>query len=73
MKKSFFEQYNNNNERETIILGNRSFASAVISFLEQLVHLVLYVLTMGLASVGLTTLANKPLRDLFIEMVKKLF
>ncbi len=75
MKKGFYESYKQEKgqQERPIIVRNASFVSAFVELFGALITAVLYFCTAVLASVGLTTLLNKALRDLFVEMVLQLF
>ncbi|MDR1208769.1 MAG: hypothetical protein LBK41_00395 [Clostridiales bacterium] len=71
-KRGFYEDYQREKrERPTMIRKNTG--TAVISFFAKLFAAILYLTATALSSVGLTTLINKPLRDLFFETATKLF
>ena len=54
-------------------MQNAGFSTTVIEFFKSLITAVLYFAAVVLSSVGLTTLANKPLRDMLIDLVTKTF
>jgi hypothetical protein len=47
--------------------------TAVLAFIRKLFTAVIYLAASALSSVGLTTLINKPLRDMLLELVTKTF
>ena len=51
----------------------KSAGAAVTGFFGKLLTAALYLTATALSSVGLTTLINKPLRDMLFELVRKLF
>jgi hypothetical protein len=55
------------------VLIKRSAGTAVVSFIGKLATAVLYLAAPALSSVGLTTLLNKPLRDMLFELARKTF
>jgi len=73
--RGFFEDYQKNKQSGTqqrpIIRNN--IGTAITGFLGKLMTAVLYLTATALSSVGLTTLINKPLRDMLFELVRKLF
>ena len=75
LKRGFYESYRHDRERQErpIIVRNAGFGTAVIEFFRSLITAVLYLAAVVLSSVGLTTLANKPLRDMLIDLVIKTF
>ena len=46
---------------------------AVIEFIMKLFTAVLYLCVIALSSVGLTTLLNRPLRDMMFEIIQNIF
>ena len=75
MKRGFYESYKQDKEQHErqIIMQNTGFGTAVIEFFKSLITAVLYLAAVALSSIGLTTLANKPLRDMLFDLVIKTF
>ena len=78
MQRGFYEDYqrekeNENHQRDRPAVIRRSAGTAVLSFFHKLFIAVLYLNATVLSSVGVTTLINKPLRDMLVELVKKTF
>ena len=78
--RGFYEDYQrekndrhggNIRDRPTII--KRGMGTSILWFLAKLLSTIIYTAVTALSSVGLTTLINKPLRDMLIEIVKKTF
>ena len=55
------------------VTTRRNAGTAVAGFFTKLFTAVLYLAATALSSVGLTTLINKPLRDMLFELVRKTF
>jgi len=75
LKRGFYESYKQDKEQHErqIIMQNTGFGTAVIEFFKSLITAVLYLAAVALSSIGLTTLANKPLRDMLFDLVIKTF
>jgi len=75
LRRGFYEGYRQDKEKQErqIIVQNAGFGTAAIEFFKSLITAVLYFAAVVLSSVGLTTLANKPLRDMLIDLVTKTF
>ena len=76
-RRGFYEEYqrekNNENQRDRPAIIRRNAGTAIMSFFHKFFTAVLYFTASVLSSVGLTTLINKPLRDMLAELVKKTF
>lgn len=76
-RRGFYEDYQKNKEQKVgsdrPVLIRNSAASAIASFISRLITTVMYLAAICLSSVGLTTLINKPLRDMLFELISKLF
>jgi hypothetical protein len=60
-------------QRERPAMIRKNMGTAVIGLFAKLFTAILYLAATALSSVGLTTLINKPLRDLLFETVANLF
>ena len=71
MKKGFFESYSAETaQKERQIIVQKKGALAVIGdFFTSLVTAIMYICMVILSSIGLTTLLNRPLRDMLFEIV----
>ena len=73
--RGFYEDYQREKQTGTqqrSIIKN-SAGTAVMGFFGKLLTAFLYLAATALSSVGLTTLINKPLRDMLFELVGNLF
>jgi len=73
----FYEDYRrkkqkSQNNNKTVVI-KRSFGMAVFEFMAKLFTAVLYLCVIFLSSVGLTTLINRPLRDMLFEIIQNMF
>ena len=71
--RGFYEDYQREKQTGTHPIIRNSAGTAAMGFLVKLMTAVLYLAATALSSVGLTTLINKPLRDMLFELVGKLF
>ena len=76
--RGFYEDYQKekqgeNQQRDRPAMIRRSAGAAVTGFFGRLFTAVLYLAATALSSVGLTTLINKPLRDMLFELVRRTF
>jgi hypothetical protein len=80
--RGFYEDYkrekqNGGRQRDTPANGHamirRNGLTAVSGFFRKLFTAVLYIAATALSSVGLTTLINKPLRDMLFGLARKTF
>lgn len=76
--RGFYEDYQKEKQgdfrqrdRPAMIRGGAG--TAVLGFFHKLFTAVLYIAATALSSVGLTTLLNKPLRDMLFELARKVF
>ena len=78
-RRGFYEDYikaktqNQTEHTERPAMIRRSFGTAVFEFLAKLFTAVLYLCVIFLSSVGLTTLINRPLRDMLFEIIQNMF
>ena len=77
-RRGFYEDYqrekqSEGHQRDRPAMIRRGAGTAVLSFFQKLFTAVLYLTATVLSSVGLTTLINKPLRDMLFELAKKVF
>jgi len=77
-RHGFYEDYQKEKQvtgrqRDGPVMIQKSAGTAVLSFFHKLFTAVLYLAATALSSVGLTTLINKPLRDMLFELVQKVF
>ena len=75
--RGFYEDYqrekHSGDPRDRPAIVTRGAGAAVWWFLTKLFTAVLYIAATALSSVGLTTLINKPLRDMLFELVRRTF
>jgi hypothetical protein len=76
--RGFFEDYqkekqNEGQRRDRPAMIRGSAGTAVMGFFGKLFTAVLYIAATALSSVGLTTLLNKPLRDMLFALARKVF
>jgi hypothetical protein len=77
-RRSFFEHYqkekqDENRERAGPAVIRQSAMSAAIDFLGKLFSAVFHIAAAALSSVGLTTLINKPLREMLFALARSTF
>jgi len=77
-KRGFYEDYQREKRGEGLArdrpaMIRRSGLTAVTSFFSKLFTAVLYLSATVLSSIGLTTLINKPLRDMLFALVRSVF
>jgi hypothetical protein len=76
--RGFYEDYQKekqagNGARDRPATIRHRAGTAVMSFFTKLFTAVLYIAATALSSVGLTTLINKPLRDLLFDLARRVF
>jgi len=76
--RGFYEDYqkekqNEGRQRDSPAMIHGGAGRAVLGFFHKLFTAVLYIAATALSSVGLTTLLNKPLRDMLFELARKMF
>jgi hypothetical protein len=76
--RGFYEDYQKEKQetggaRDRPAMIRRNAGTAIIGFIAKLFTAVLYIAATALSSVGLTTLINKPLRDMLFELARKTF
>jgi hypothetical protein len=76
--RGFYEDYQKEKrgeerqrDRPAVIYGGAG--AAAIGFFHKFLAAVLYLAATALSSVGLTTLLNKPLRDMLLELACRTF
>ena len=75
--RGFYEDYQrekqSGSQRDRPAMIRKGAGTAVLRFFHKLFTAVLYVAATALSSVGITTLINKTLRDMLVELVTKTF
>jgi hypothetical protein len=76
--RGFYEDYtrekqSGGRQRDSPVMIRRNSLTAVSGFFRKLFTAVLYIAATALSSVGLTTLINKPLRDMLFGLARKTF
>jgi hypothetical protein len=76
--RGFYEDYKREKQgggsaRDRPAVIKRGAGTAAIGFFGKLFTAILYIIATALSSVGLTTLINKPLRDMLFELARKTF
>jgi hypothetical protein len=77
-RRGFYEDYQREKQgeerqRDRPAMIKRGVGTAVLSFFHKLFAAVLYLTATALSSVGLTTLINKPLRDMLFALARQVF
>ena len=75
--RGFYDDYQRKkqggNPRDRPAIIRKNAGTTVLSFFHKLFTTVLYLAASALSSVGITTLINKDLRDMLVELVSKTF
>jgi hypothetical protein len=76
--RGFYEDYRRENRdgerrRDPPAMTRGGAGAAVLSFFRKLFAAALYIAVTAMSSVGLTTILNKPLRDMLFELARKTF
>jgi len=69
----FYDDYKREKQKSQPTVIKRSLGTAVFEFVTKLFTAVFYLCAILLSSVGLTTLINRPLRDMLYELIKNIF
>lgn len=71
MKKSFYLKYLEDTKKKNKRLDNKksSFFSFIFKVLKKLFHIIIYILIMVFISLGLTSLVNAQIRQIFIDVL----